>query len=120
MRLGRSGHGLRAYARSRRCRVLNWFLSLLLAGQFLLFLPILLLLLLRLAGLLFLLLPLLLLLLPRLDSLLSSLLLLLLPLLLRLDSLLLSLAGLSLALLELSLAALLRSLDGRIIRTLRA
>jgi len=78
MRLGRwTGRGFRR----RRSHILSRFLALLLAGQFLLFLPFLLLLLLRLTGLILLFLPLLLLVLFRLTSLVSSLLLLLLPLL---------------------------------------
>ena len=124
MCLRRSGRGFRGCVRRgilrRRCRILNRLLSLLLASQFFLLLPILFLLFLRLTGLIFLFLPLLLLLLFRLTSLIPSLLLLLLPLLPRLSSLLLSLVSLSLALLGLSLPALRRRLGGRSAGVLRA
>ncbi len=106
--------------RRSRSRVLNWFLSLLLAGQFLLLLPLLFLLFLRLAGLILFFLTLLFLLLFGLTSLFLSLLLLLLPLLLRLGRLLFALAGLSLALLGLRLPALRRGLWGRSAFSLRA
>ena len=90
-------NGFRRGTRRRRCRVLNRLLSLLLASQFLLLLPLLFLLFFCLTSLFFLLFPLLLLLLFSLTSLLLAFLLLLLPLLSQLRSLLFSLIGLSLS-----------------------